>query len=174
MGHFDPLILLRSESGCHLGNLIFNDLEALQVESSAHFDHLIFTERGGVLQKNRSFQNDNSGGFVTAKIKLRKAELDFRGQPKFPLWGFGSERLGVTVKWYFPKWEAPLYRIEAAPMRNLTNFVKFLKEKCELSLYAGGSLSADRHCCNIWHLPGSVRTAPRSKRRYTFLAQRAF
>ena len=89
MGHFDPLILLRSESGCHLGNLIFNDLEALQVESSAHFDHLIFTERGGVLQKNRSFQNDNSGGFVTAKIKLRKAELDFRGQPKFPLWGFG-------------------------------------------------------------------------------------
>jgi len=23
-GHFDPLILLRSESGCHLGNLIFN------------------------------------------------------------------------------------------------------------------------------------------------------
>ena len=72
-GHFDPLILLRSESGCHLGNLIFNDLEALQVESSAHFDHLIFTERGGVLQKNRSFQNDNSGGFVTAKIKLRKA-----------------------------------------------------------------------------------------------------
>ena len=77
-GHFDPLILLRSESGCHLGNLIFNDLEALQVESSAHFDHLIFTERGGVLQKNRSFQNDNSGGFVTAKIKLRKAELDFR------------------------------------------------------------------------------------------------
>ena len=40
------LILLRSESGCHLGNLIFNDLEALQVESSAHFDHLIFTEWG--------------------------------------------------------------------------------------------------------------------------------
>ena len=46
VGHFDPLILLRSESGCHLGNLIFNDLEALQVESSAHFDHLIFTEWG--------------------------------------------------------------------------------------------------------------------------------
>ena len=108
-GHFDPLIPLRSESGCHLGNLIFNDLEALQVESSAHFDHLIFTERGGVLQKNRSFQNDNSGGFVTAKIKLRKAELDFRGQPKFPLWGFGSDQLGVTVFWYFPKWEVPLY-----------------------------------------------------------------
>ena len=44
VGHFAPLISLRSESGCHLGNLIFNDLEALQVESSAHFDHLIFTE----------------------------------------------------------------------------------------------------------------------------------
>ena len=74
MGHFDPLNPLRVESGCHLGNLIFNDLEALQVESSAHFDHLIFTEWGGdVLQKNRSSQNDNSGGFVTAKIKLRKA-----------------------------------------------------------------------------------------------------
>lgn len=46
MGHFDPLNPLRVESGCHLGNLIFNDLEALQVESSAHFDHLIFTEWG--------------------------------------------------------------------------------------------------------------------------------
>ena len=45
VGHFDPLILLRSESGCHLGNLILNDLEALQVESSAHFDHLIFRNR---------------------------------------------------------------------------------------------------------------------------------
>ena len=44
VGHFDPLILLRVESGCPLGNLIFNDLEALQVESSGHFDHLIFTE----------------------------------------------------------------------------------------------------------------------------------
>ena len=119
MGHFDPLILLRSESGCHLGNLIFNDLEALQVESNAHFDHLIFTERGGVLQKNRSFQNDNSGGFVTAKIKLRKAELDFRGQPKFPLWGFGSEQLGVTVFWYFPKWEVPLYEIKASVDKEL-------------------------------------------------------
>ena len=43
-GHFGPLIPLRIESGCHLGNLIFNDLETLQVESSAHFDHLIFTE----------------------------------------------------------------------------------------------------------------------------------
>ena len=114
MGHFDPLNPLRVKSSAGWRHLIFNDPEALQVESSAHFDHLIFTERGGVLQKNRSFQNDNSGGFVTAKIKLRKAELDFRGQPKFPLWGFGSERLGVTVKWYFPKWEAPLYRIEAA------------------------------------------------------------
>ena len=46
VGHFDPLNPLRVESGCHLGNLIFNDLEALQVESSAHFDHLIFTEWG--------------------------------------------------------------------------------------------------------------------------------
>ena len=44
MGHFDPLILLRVESGCPLGNLIFNDLEALQVESSAHFDMLPITE----------------------------------------------------------------------------------------------------------------------------------
>ena len=46
VGHFDPLILLRVESGCPLGNLILNDLEALQVKSSAHFDHLIFTEWG--------------------------------------------------------------------------------------------------------------------------------
>ena len=46
VGHFDPLILLRSESGCPFGNLIFNDLEALQVESSAHFDHLILRSGG--------------------------------------------------------------------------------------------------------------------------------
>ena len=44
VGHFDPLILLRVESGCPLGNLIFNDLEALQVESGGHFGQLIFTE----------------------------------------------------------------------------------------------------------------------------------
>ena len=44
VGQNDQLILLRVESGCPLGNLILNDLEALQVESSAHFDHLIFTE----------------------------------------------------------------------------------------------------------------------------------
>ena len=66
---------------------------SLRVQSSYHFGNLI--QQG-------------------LRIKLRKAELDFRGQPKFPLWGFGGEQLGVTVKWYFPKWEAPLYRIEAA------------------------------------------------------------
>ena len=38
------LEVLQVESGCHLGNLIFNDLESLRVESSGHFDHLIFTE----------------------------------------------------------------------------------------------------------------------------------
>ena len=36
--------MLQVESGCHLGNLIFNDIAALQAESSGHFDHLIFTE----------------------------------------------------------------------------------------------------------------------------------
>jgi len=36
--------MLQVESGCHLGNLIFNDLESLRVELSGHFDHLIFTE----------------------------------------------------------------------------------------------------------------------------------
>ena len=36
--------MLQVESGCHLGNLIFNDIAALQAESSGHFDYLIFTE----------------------------------------------------------------------------------------------------------------------------------
>ena len=36
--------MLQVESGCHLGNLICNDIAALQAESSGHFDHLIFTE----------------------------------------------------------------------------------------------------------------------------------
>ena len=44
MGHFDPLIPLRVESGCHFGNLIFNDLEALRMESGCLFGNLIFTE----------------------------------------------------------------------------------------------------------------------------------
>ena len=118
MGHFDPLILLRVESGCPLGNLIFNDLEALQVESSGHFDHLIFTEWGVTCYRKtevfkmitpvaslRLKSSSQSGNLIQQglRIKLRKAELDFRGQPKFPLWGFGGEQLGVTVKWYFPK-----------------------------------------------------------------------
>jgi len=33
--------VLQVESGCHLGNLICNDIAALQAESSGHFDHLI-------------------------------------------------------------------------------------------------------------------------------------
>jgi hypothetical protein len=96
--------------------LVFAPTIALAAGAAVHLDKApdvqgdkAALQNGGVLQKNRSFQNDNSGGFVTAKIKLRKAELDFRGQPKFPLWGFGSEQLGVTVFWYFPKWEVPLY-----------------------------------------------------------------
>ena len=89
MGHFDPLILLRSESGCHLGNLIFNDLEALQVESSAHFDHLIFTEWARrVTDKTEVLKmitpvvllRMKSGcHFDTAKIKFPKWEPDLAG-----------------------------------------------------------------------------------------------
>ena len=80
---------------------------SLRMKSSYHFDNLILI---------RLQSSSQSGNLIRQglQIKLRKAELDFRGQPKFPLWGFGGERLGVTVFWYFPKWEAPLYRIEAA------------------------------------------------------------
>ena len=128
-GHFDPLIPLRVKSSAGWRHLIFNDLEALQVESGGHFGQLIFTEwayritgKTEVLKmitlvaSLRLKSSSQSGNLIQQglRIKLRKAELDFRGQPKFPLWGFGSERLVFTVKWYFPKWEAPLYRIEAA------------------------------------------------------------
>ena len=93
MGHFDPLILLRVELGCPLGNLIFNDLEALRVESSGHFDHLIFTEWGVTCYRKTevfkmitpvaSLQLKSSSAFRNLiqqglRIKLRKAELDFR------------------------------------------------------------------------------------------------
>ena len=44
VGQNDQLILLRVESGCHLGSLIFNDLEALRMESGCLFGNLIFTE----------------------------------------------------------------------------------------------------------------------------------
>ena len=102
VGQNDQLIPLRSESGCHLGNLIFNDFETLQVESSAHFDHLIFTEWGwritdksevlkmitpvASLQMKSSYHFDNlilirlqsssqSGNLIRRElqIKLRKA-----------------------------------------------------------------------------------------------------
>jgi hypothetical protein len=73
-------------------------VSSLRVQSSYHFGNLI---RQGL------------------QIKLRKAELDFRGQPKFPLWGFGSEQLGVTVFWYFPESEAPKYGIKASVDKEL-------------------------------------------------------
>ena len=107
MGYFDPLILLRVESGCPLGNLIFNDLEALQVESSGHFDHLIFTEWGVTCYRKievfkmitpvASLQlksSSQSGNLIQQglRIKLRKAEPDL--QPHSPNSHFGD--LGVS------------------------------------------------------------------------------
>ena len=89
MGHFDPLILLRVESGCPLGNLIFNGLEALQVESSAHFDHLIFTEWGVTCYRKTEvlkmitpvvlLRMKSGCHFDTAKIKFPKWEPDSAG-----------------------------------------------------------------------------------------------
>ena len=115
MGHFDPLNPLRVESGCHLGNLIFNDLEALQVESSAHFDHLIFTEWGVTCyRKTEVLKMITPVASLRLKSSYGKRNLILDDSPNSHCGGLGSERLGVTVKWYFPKWEAPLYRIEAA------------------------------------------------------------
>ena len=74
VGHFDPLISLR-------------------VESSGHFDHLIFTEWGVTCyRKTEVFKmitpvaslqlksSSQSGNLIQQglRIKLRKAELDFR------------------------------------------------------------------------------------------------
>ena len=89
VGHFDPLILLQVESSCPLGNLIFNDLEALRVESSAHFDHLIFTEwvvtcyrKTEVLKMITPvvlLRMKSGCHFDTAKIKFPKWEPDSAG-----------------------------------------------------------------------------------------------
>ena len=89
VGHFDPLNPLRVESGCPLGNLIFNDLEALQVESSAHFDHLIFTEWGVTCYRKTEvlkmitpvvlLRMKSGCHFDTAKIKFPKWEPDSAG-----------------------------------------------------------------------------------------------
>ena len=115
MGHFDPLILLQSESGCHLGNLIFNDLEALQVESGGHFGQLIFTEWAyRITGKTEILKMITPVASLRLKSSYGKRNLILDDSPNSHCGGFGSERLGVTVKWYFPKWEAPLYRIEAA------------------------------------------------------------
>ena len=99
-GHFDPLIPLRVKSSAGWRHLIFNDLEALQVESGGHFGQLIFTEWAYRI----------TGKTEVLKMITPVASLRLKSH----CGGFGSERLGVTVKWYFPKWEAPLYRIEAA------------------------------------------------------------
>ena len=115
VGHFDPLILLRSESGCHLGNLIFNDLEALQVESGGHFGQLIFTEWAyRITGKTEVLKMITPVASLRLKSSYGKRNLILDDSPNSHCGGFGSERLGVTVKWYFPKWEEPLYRIEAA------------------------------------------------------------
>ena len=81
--------MLQVESGCHLGNLIFNDIAALQAESSGHFDHLIFTEWARrVTDKTEVLKmitpvvllRMKSGcHFDTAKIKFPKWEPDLAG-----------------------------------------------------------------------------------------------
>ena len=93
MAHFDPLNPLRVKSSAGWRHLIFNDIEALQVESSGHFDHLIFTEWGyRITGKTEVFKmitpvaslqlksSSQSGNLIQQglRIKLRKAELDFR------------------------------------------------------------------------------------------------
>ena len=115
VGQNDQLIPLRSESGCHLGNLIFNDFETLQVESSAHFDHLIFTEWAwrvtdktevlkmitpvASLQMKSSYHFDNLI-LIRLKSSYGKRNLISAAQPKFPFWGFGNKkfkRYGILV-----------------------------------------------------------------------------
>ena len=110
MGHFDPLILLRVESGCPLGNLIFNDLEALQVESSAHFDHLIFTEWGVTCYRKTEVLK-----MITPVVLLRmKSSYHFDNlisddSPNSHFGDLGVSNLSITVFWHFPEWEVPLY-----------------------------------------------------------------
>ena len=124
VGHFDPLILLRSESGCHLGNLIFNDLEALQVESSGHFDHLIFTEWGVTCYRKtevfkiitpvaslRLKSSSQSGNLIQQEYKSSYGKRNLISEilPNSHFEDLGAGNLSVTVFWYFPKLEAPLY-----------------------------------------------------------------
>ena len=137
----------------------------LRMRSSYHFDNLILI---------RLKSSSQSGNLIRRElqIKLRKAQPDFRCQPKFPFWGFGGEQFKRFLA--LPKMGSATLLIKASVDKELDKLVKFLKEKCVRLFYAGGSLSADRHCCNIWHLPGSARTAPRSKGRYTFRARHAF
>ena len=114
-GHFDPLIPLRVKSGAGWRHLIFNDLEALQVESGGHFGQLIFTEWAyRITGKTEVLKMITPVASLRLKSSYGKRNLILDDSPNSHCGGLGSERLGVTVKWYFPKWEAPLYRIEAA------------------------------------------------------------
>ena len=113
-GHFDPLIPLRVKSSAGWRHLIFNDLEALQVESGGHFGQLIFTEWAyRITGKTEVLKMITPVASLRLKSSYGKRNLILDDSPNSHCGGFGSERLGVTVKWYFPKWEAPLYRIEA-------------------------------------------------------------
>ena len=95
-GHFDPLIPLRVKSGGHFGQLIFTEW-AYRITGK--------TEVLKMITPVASLRLKSSYG---------KRNLILDDSPNSHCGGLGSERLGVTVKWYFPKWEAPLYRIEAA------------------------------------------------------------
>ena len=103
------------ESGCLFGNLIFNDLEALQVESGGHFGQLIFTEWAyRITGKTEVLKMITPVASLRLKSSYGKRNLILDDSPNSHCGDLGVKRLGVTVKWYFPKLEAPLYRIESA------------------------------------------------------------
>ena len=71
---------------------------SLRLKSSYHFDNLIL---------------------IRLKSSYGKRNLILDDSPNSHCGGFGSERLGVTVFWYFPKWEVPLYWIKASVDKEL-------------------------------------------------------
>ena len=118
--------MLQVESGCHLGNLIFNDLESLRVELSGHFDHLIFTEwawrvtdKTEVIKMRtpvasflmRLKSSSQSGNLIQQEYKSSYGKRNLISEilPNSHFEDLGAGNLSATVFWYFPKLEAPLY-----------------------------------------------------------------
>ena len=125
VGHFDPLVLLRVKSSAGWQRLISNrpwsvtDGIRLSSWQPDFYDSVScrVTDRTGVIKMRTpvaSLRTKSSYHFdnlilIRLKSSYGKRNLISEILPNSHFEDLGAGNLSVTVFWYFPKWEAPLY-----------------------------------------------------------------